>query len=223
MTSHQGKHPHRTTRWLIAAVALCFVGAMATNAAAQVTTTPIFQVQEDWQLVVNAPDSALDAPQITTVISPDNMVTAYCAFDINFHSQPSYSAGGLQMHIWDPATPIIYSNLQHSGNLVNSGETITWTTQMSLDQSGNLSFHVLNGQSVTWGKFGGTGYSTVTYSGTTLANLNGYDPSVTLNNSGVGFASNLVTNLTLLAARAYDVNGNLVWSETTPQNVHPQN
>jgi hypothetical protein len=46
---------------------------------------------------------------------------------------------------------------------------------------------------------------------------------VSLDNSGVPYASNRVTSLTLKAVRWYSASGVLLQQNTTPQAVHPQN
>ena len=181
----------------------------------------VVYVEEDWQLIVNQPDVGLNGPQVTCVIAPSTADQGYCAFDLNYHSQPVYAAGGLQMHVWNPYTPIVTSNFAVSGLMQTVGEVVTWTTTMSVS-GGSLTFQVVNGQSSTWGAFGGTDDTTITVS-STASNLNQYDPNVSLDNSGVSFASNLVTSLTLTGVRFYDGHGNLVQQITTPQVVHPQN
>lgn len=205
--------------WLLAPAAAGVI-ALASAVQAQAPSPDVFRVEEDWELVVLTPDANLNGPQVTCVISPLTTNDAYCAFDLNYHTQPDYSAGGLQMHIWDPDDPLLYCNFQVSGMMQTSGETVTWTQNMWLN-SGVLSFQVTNGQSHTWGKFGGTGNVLLSVN-SALANLNGYDPNVSLTNSGVSFASNLVSSLTLVAVRWYDANGNLIQQDTTPQVVHPQ-
>ncbi len=181
----------------------------------------VARVEEDWQLVVNQPDVGLNGPQVTCVIAPSSADSGYCAFDINYCTQPSYSAGGLQMHVWNPYTPIVTSNFPVTGVMQTTNETVTWTTSMTL-VDGVLTFQVTNGQSATWGNFGGTDDTTLAVS-TAASNLNGYDPNVSLDNSGVSFASNLVTSLTLTAVRFYAADGSLITQITTPQVVHPQN
>ncbi|HVX13174.1 MAG TPA: hypothetical protein VHC22_18460 [Pirellulales bacterium] len=181
----------------------------------------VARIEEDWQLVVNQPDADLDGPQVTCVIAPLTADQGYCAFDINYCTQPSYSAGGLQIHVWNPYTPIVTSNFPATGVMQTANETVTWTTRMSLAE-GVLTFQVVNGQSTTWGNFGGTDDETLSVN-TAANNLNGYDPNVSLDNSGVSFASNLVTSLTLTAVRYYAADGTLINQITTPQVVHPQN
>ena len=195
--------------------------------SAQTAGPDVYRVEEDWQLVVNNPDVDENGPQVTCTISPIDMGTAYCAFDVNYQTQPSYVAGGLQIHTWDPLDPIEYSDSQHTGIMSTSGETVTWTMRMTFhSDTSTISFRVRNGQSQTWGDFGtwGTDWGHLYLSiNTSLPNLNGYSPDVSLNNSGVSFASNLVDSLTLMAVRYYDQNGNLIQQITTPQTVHPQN
>ena len=89
-----------------------------------------------------------------------------------------------------------------------------------------ITYQVINGNSQTWGNFGGNkgedgGQLTLTMT-TGLPNLNQYSSEVSLDNSGVSYASNLTT-LTLVAVRWYDSQGNLLRQVTTPQAVHPQN
>jgi hypothetical protein len=209
-------------RWHAVGLAVIATAAFTAGLGAQSPSPDVYRVEEDWELVVGEPDLDSNGPQITCAISPADMQTAYCAFDINYHTQPEYSAGGLQLHTWDPTDPVEIANSSHTGMLQNSGETVTWTQTMTWDEN-TITFRVRNGQSQTWGKFGGWSSLLVLNLPTSLANLNSYDANVSLDNSGVSFASNLVNSLTLTAVRWYDVNGNLIQQVTTPQVVHPQN
>lgn len=205
--------------WLLSPAAGCLL-ALAGAVNAQAPSPDVFRVEEDWSLVLLTPDTNLNGPQVTCVISPLTIDDAYCAFDLNYHTQPDYSAGGLQMHVWDPTNAMLYCDFPDTGMLGTSGETITWTQSMSMSD-GVLSFQVTNGRSETWGDFGGTDDELLSVN-TSLVNLNGYDSNVSLANSGVSFATNLVRSLTLEAVRWYDVNGTLIQQNTTPQVVHPQ-
>jgi len=215
-------------RFLLVSMGLAAVAAVvvAPRLSAQVSGgTDVYRIEEDWQLVVGDPDVANNGPQVTCSISPASMDAAYCAFDINYHTQPDYFAGGLQIHTWDPLDPIEYANSVHTGIMSSSGETVTWTQTMTWN-SGTITYQVINGQSQTWGNFGGNGNGNsgrlILNTPTTFSNLNGYSSDVSLNNSGVSFASNLVGSLTLMAVRWYDINGNLIQENTTSQVVHPQ-
>jgi hypothetical protein len=208
-----------TRSWLVALKCLACM-AVANECGNTARAADVARVEEDWELVVNQPDADLNGPQLTCVISPATVGDAYCAFDINYCTQPDYSAGGLQMHAWNPFTPIVTCNFPVSGVMQTNNETVTWTQTMSL-ADGVLTFLVVDGQSTTWGTFGGTVDESVSVN-TTVSNLNAYDPNVSLVNSGVSFASNLVTSLTLTAVRWYAADGTLIQEITTPQVVHPQ-
>lgn len=210
-------------------VALAAIAAAVTDEGVQAQggATDVFRIEEDWQLVVGDPDILVNGPQVTCTISPLDMDTAYCAFDLNYRTQPDYRAGGLQIHTWDPSDPIEYANSSRTGMMSTSNETVTWTQTMTLDPTqSTITFQVINGQSQTWNTFGGQkggNYGRLILAiNTSLPNLNGYTPDVSLNNSGVSFASNLVVSQTLMAVRYYDSNGKLLSQNTTPQVVHPQ-
>jgi len=86
---------------------------------------------------------------------------------------------------------------------------------------GQLQFEIVNGNSVTWGQFGGQGYlKSVTP--TNLENFNGYRPSVSVDNSGVGYAGNRVRSLTLKAVRVYTDTGD-VFTDSAIKTVYPKN
>ena len=92
----------------------------------------------------------------------------------------------------------------------HSNETIHWVQRISL-QDGTLTFQVRDGESETWGTFGGDDLSLD--ASTSLTALNAYRPSVSLSESQVGYAENRVVSLTLTK---------LVWI-TEDGDVHEQN
>jgi hypothetical protein len=203
----------------ILGAALLVWGVGATYIDADTAGPAVARVEEDWELVVAEPDVGNNGPQVTCTISPLDMATGYAALDINYHTQPGYVPGGLQMHIWNPNDPIVTRDFPANGMLADAGETITWTQTMTLNQ-GRLTFQVVNGQSQTWGKFGSAEQATTVY--TSVSDLNGYDPQVSLANSGISFASNLVSSLKLKAVRKYDAAGKLIWQSAASQNVYPK-
>ena len=216
-------------RFLLAALVLAAITAIVVApglSALGSAVTDVYRVEEDWQLLAGDPSPADNGPQVTCAISPAGMDTAYCAFDLNYKTQPDYSPGGLQIHTWDPLDPVKFASSSDASIMATHAETVTWTQTMSWTNS-TIEYQVINGRSQTWGNFGGTGsansgalaLSMPTY----LSNLNNYSPDMSLNNSGVSFASNLVGSLTLVAVRWYDANGTLIKQVTTAQVVHPQN
>jgi hypothetical protein len=175
------------------------------------------KIEEDWKLVVSQPDPDTQAPQVTTTFSPvGNLDSVYAVFDVNLRNIPSYEAGGVQFQLWHGSTSL-FSKKQNTGTLLQvPDETLTWTQRISIDE-GQLILEVVNGKSQTWGDFGGLSFTSVTE----LTNLNTYDPAVSLTNSGVGYASNRVTSLTLTAIRAYSAAG-LIGQDTNPKVVFPR-
>jgi hypothetical protein len=207
-------------RFAVCLAAVAWIAGWQTLPA-QNPPTGVARVEEDWELIVNDPDINDNSPQITCVIAPLTVDSGYLAVDVNFHSQPEYSAGGVQIHIWSPNQPMLVADSGLTAALGTTNETITWTTKMSVAHN-NLTFEVVNGNSTTWGAFGNDGELQLSV-GALLASLDGYSPNVSLDNSGVPYASNRVTSLTLKAVRWYSASGTLLQQNTTPQLVHPQN
>jgi len=100
-----------------------------------------------------------------------------------------------------------------------SGETVRWTQVMEL-REGMLTFEVTDGTSSSWGSFGGQGYLKASVA-TPLSDLNGYDPAVSVANSGVSYGGNRVESLTLKAVRLFTATGEEL-ADTTPRVVHPK-
>jgi hypothetical protein len=197
------------------AIAACIVtGPLGKcSVAAAAGTSATVAVEEDWELVVGEPDPDTLAPQATVVISPiGNPDAVYVALDLNHHSQFEFSSGGLQLQLWSNNQPLQTANSHANGRLQKNNETISWTQRMSVE-SGNLTFAVVNGNSDTWGSFGGGGELSIAV-GTSLSDLSGYTPDVSVQNSGIGFASNRVKSLTLKKVRRIDATGNVVEDST---------
>ena len=198
--------------------ALCITLGRATVQADQ-PSNDVVRVEEDWELVIGDTDPDSCAPQVTSVMSPvADVNVAYAAFDINHHSQPSFRPGGLQLQVWNNNEPLLSDNDPEVDTLRHAGETIRWTQQMSLD-NGVLTFAIVGGTSDTWGAFGG-GERLRASVGTSLANFNGYNSSVSVANSGVGFAGNRVQSLVLKRVRKYSAAG-LISEDSSSKTVFP--
>jgi hypothetical protein len=180
----------------------------------------IVRVEEDWELVVGAPDPDSAAPQVTCVISPlCHVGSLHAAFELNQQSLPAFDAGGLQLQVWNGEVPVSYRGFPNNSVMEQPSETVRWTQAMEVD-NGTLTFEIVNGSSTTWGNFGGQGYLKVSIS-TTLTSLPAYRPSVSVNNSGVGYAANRVESLVLKRIRVHTSTGE-VFEDTTERIVHGQ-
>jgi hypothetical protein len=192
--------------------------ALLCNARAEAAGVNIDQIEEDWELVVQEPDTSTQAPQVTCVTSPRaNIDGVYAMFTLNHRTFTSFSAGGMQLQIWNGDNPITRKSASKGILLTNNDETIRWTTRIKVD-NGQLTFEIVNGSSTTWGNFGSSGTLRLSVY-TSLDDLNDYSPTVSQNNSEIGYASNRVTSLTLKRFRAF-ANNSLIGEDSTPRIVH---
>lgn len=201
------------------------LGVLASWAAGAPAATPVpegdpvvVRVEEDWELDVAMPEPANDAPQITCSISPgSNIASLHAALEINQRTLPDFRPGGLQLQAWNGEDALSHASSANTAVMAAQDEKVQWTQAMYL-QNGNLVFEVLNGNSTTWGAFGGEGSLKVS-AAATLGNLNGYDPQVSVNNSGIGFASNRVRSLILKRVR-YVTSQNNTYEDAAPRTVY---
>lgn len=175
--------------------ALCFSVVGQAFAA----DSDVVEIEEHWQLEVGGPDASRSAPQVTMIMSPDaDLVGTFFAFTVNHWTNPDFWAGGYQLQHWYSGDCVGSRNGYKTAQLHHDGETVTWVQRLSL-YDGNLKFQVTDGTSESWGTFGGWGFSIDTSTG--LTKLNGYRPGVSIDQSGIGFAGNRVSALTLQKIR----------------------
>lgn len=178
----------------------------------------ITRIEEDWELVVGVPSPNSDAPQVTCLVSPvDNVDGLHAAFLINHHDAPTFAEGGLELQVWNGDRLLASNRWPNQAVMTTTGETVRWTQSMTIGNDG-LVFEILGGDSATWGNFGGQGDLKIT-APTTLENLNGFTPVVSVENSDVGYASNRVQSLKLKSVRAY-AGDQLIGEDNTPQVIH---
>ncbi len=199
------------SRWSLAlvglaafAVLVCLPGSNLPQALADEDTSVVIRVEEDWVLVLNEPASELVAPQFHTVMSPfQHLKQGYFQVSWNYRELPAFEAGGLQIQAWQDEDGLDDVSVGEN-SLSQDAETIVWT--QSLETNGSqLAFKIVNGQSSSWGSFGGDEWSSVVSVATT--NLNNYSAAVSKANSWITFGSNRVDSLVITEVRYYDVNG----------------
>lgn len=204
-------------RWpvLLALSAVVFVWPVAAQA---LELAPVKAVEEDWELVINEPDAENAAPQVTCLMAPvDNADGVYSLMEVNHASLPDFSAGGLQLQVWSGEDWLTLRD--HADFTLNySGETVTWTRRMSLN-AGKLNFSVINGNSDSWGTFGGTGFIKLSIN-SLLPELNLYNPEISKAQSGVSFGAQRVTSLKIKRVRYYGFDGSLLHTDNTERVVH---
>lgn len=170
----------------------------------------VVSVEEHWEMKLGQPDAERSAPQTTMVQSPnDNVEGVHFIFTLNHAMVPDYQPGGMQVQLWDGGQ-LVDSSTAESGVFTHDAETVRWVQRLSL-ADGQIRFQVLNGESETWGTFGGDELSVSEPS--SFSNLNSYRPAVSLSESQVNYAENRVVSLTLKK---------LVWTTEDGQ-VHEMN
>jgi hypothetical protein len=158
--------------------------------------TDVVSVEEHWELQVGGPDIGRSAPQVGMVMSPTaDLEGDFFVMTLNHWSSPSFSPGGVQVQRWSGEDCLWATHSAQRDPLSTDEETITWVQRLSLDD-GLLIFEVVDGESETWGEFGGDGQLKSTVP-TSLSRLNSYLPANSLNGSGIGYAGNRVSSLTL--------------------------
>jgi hypothetical protein len=167
----------------------------------------IVSIEEHWELSLGQPDAASSSPQVSMVMSPTGHLDgSYFVFTLNHHSDPEWIPGGLQVQFWNGEDVVQSKVGPQEGTLHHADEVITWVQRTTV-QDGSLTFDIRSGQSDSWGAFGDAGHLRFSVS-TELANLNGYRPAISLEESGVAFAGNRVRSLVLTKLRWTDSGGN---------------
>lgn len=197
---------------MIVATAMTLIFAFASLASAE-PAQDIVRVEEDWEMVVLTPDDDSSGPQITSVISPvGHLDSLHATFELNHQSLPEFVPGGIQLQTWEGEYPLLFSKFPNPDLMNTRNEVVTWTQSMKIAE-GHLLFAISGGDSTTWGKFGGQGYLRISKA-TSLENLNGYNPAVSVENSGIPYASNRVKRLVLKRVRVTTADGNQHVDET---------
>lgn len=177
------------------------------------------EVQEDWVLVIQQTSPDETAPQIATIISPVETIEAeYGVLELNHTTQPDYSDGGIQLQRWNGTFLTDYRQPVSNNRLTTPNETISYTMVMKV-ANGNLVFNVQNGNSQTWGKFGGNGDHWLTQTTSAYVDLSRYDRKVSTDHTRVCFASNLVASFAQTQVRYYKA-GQLLKTDTVSVPVY---
>jgi hypothetical protein len=206
-------------KWAVAAVFA--VGLVCWGPLSQAIGAPLgtMKVEEDWELVVNEPNSVTVGPQVSCVISPvSHLDGTYGNLEVNYGSLPDFMEGGLQLQAWSGEEWLSVRDMAGT-TLQNDAETITWTTRMWL-QGGKLNFKIANGNGTSWGNFGDTIDNIKLSLSSSLLTLDAYDPAVSVANSGVGFGGQRVASLKIKRIRYYGILGNLLSEDTTEREVN---
>lgn len=162
----------------------------------QADDSDVLMIEEHWELQVGGPDAYRSAPQVSMVMAPTaNLGGQFFVVTVNHGSFPGFSPGGVQIQHWVGDECVGAKDSDSRYSLIYDGETVSWTQRMSMEGC-SLTFEVLNGTSESIGAFGAEGNLRKTI-WTELSRLNSYLPAISLTESGIGFAGNRVSSLTL--------------------------
>lgn len=197
---------------------LCLPARQTPPAVADGSSGTVMRVEEDYELVLNEPGSERASPQFHTVMSPYNHVlSGYAQVSWNYRELPEFAAGGLQIQAWKGENDYEGKDIGDEP-LSRDAETIAWTQVLETDDH-QLTFKIINGQSLSWGAFGGDELSIVVLP-VTVGNLNRYSSTISKSNSWISYGSNRVNLLQIKEVRRYGSSGNLVSRDTTPKVIY---
>lgn len=184
-----------TLRAILSATVLTALAATPLSEA-HAHDSDVVMIEEHWELQVGGPDQTRNAPQVSMVMSPNGHTNAdFFIVTLNHGSFPEFASGGVQVQHWHGDTCLGAKNSYSQSSLIHDGETVSWKQRMTLDGC-SLKFEVIDGDSQSFGSFGNIGVlqSVVQVD---QSRLNTYVPAISITESGIGFAGNRVSSLTL--------------------------
>jgi hypothetical protein len=174
----------------------------------------ITMILEQWEVKVADPDVDTNSPQLSTIMTPDNSHPEdFFAFELNHSTIPEFSPGGMQVQYWSGDQLSKYQYSATNELIDESPDTIIWTQRLSLN-NGQLRFQIINGDSESFGDFGGSALFTLT-TPSNLQSLNAYSYEESAKYSNVTYGTNRVEKMQLKRVRFYS-GSTLVKQMNTP-------
>lgn len=198
-------------KWFaMCASAVGCVGALAAAAAAKDPATTV-RVEEDWVLQVHEADPDTSSPQVTTQMFPNAGQTGtYALFCLNYQEIPEFHPGGLELQLWG-GEEVLDVDSHNAYELSAAEETVRWTQSLAI-QDGQLSIQIKNGESDSFGAFGGGSFKVSHPTG--LTNLDGYRVEDSVEYSGVPLGANRVVWLKIVEVRFFKSDGSVSTDST---------
>lgn len=169
-------------------------------------------------MVISEPDPAVVSPQVTFFNFPTSWEVLYFQLQMNYSADDDFSPGGFHVGALNDEVMIDEARSDLRSTLDTCYDTVRWTNVMAVFD-GQLWFAVNDGQSDSWGYFGGPDYL-VTMPAHWVSNLNSYDPQRSLANVDVGFGANRVQSIRLVDVKLVFTDGNIM---TIPIDQSPSN
>ena len=120
------------------------------------------------------------------------------------------------MQAWNGESLVLQKRFNGS-SLSTVGKTISWTQRMEADGC-RLSWRIQNGQSTTWGAFGG--YYMEIDGQTIIPTLNGYSSETSVQHALITYGVNRVIRLQITRVRLYGEDDVLVSTDNTPKVIY---
>ena len=197
----------------------CLLGLVAAPALADDDHDHIVRVEEDWVLEILSSNAEESSPQLITAMSSTNQLAdVHALFELNHRTLPEFTAGGMGLQLWSGDTNLDQRPTPKTAALGTTNESLSYTMCLEI-KDGNVEFEVRNGSSTTWGTFGGQGYLKTSAS-TTQKHLTLYSPTVSVENSRIGFAKHRVKRFGILRVRYYSHDNVLESTDETDRMVH---
>jgi hypothetical protein len=200
----------RRLAWVAMALAVPALLSVGRSPAQVVSNPPyVVRVEEDWTLVVNQTNDLVASPQVSTQMARWPGAQRFFNFHLNSVDLPAFALGGLQLQVWRGTDNLAVYTHSNASIMATPDELVTWTQYLRKDGS-TLYFGISGASSQTWGDFSGIEVASTGNS----SNLDDYDPSYSLQNSGVTFGANRVASFKLVAVRLYYSNGTVTTDST---------
>lgn len=200
-------------------VCIASVILFATDATAQKNRWGYDRIEEDWELVLATPDGQAGSPQIEFQMKPEPNSSLTGMFLINYHDTPAYTAGGVQIQMWDRDINIATADFPAS-TLSDPDEAIPFTLYMDRS-TGNLRYGVCAGHSTAWGDLSGGSEEICVEVPDNATSFPKYDTGFSLRNTEIVFGATRIKSLRLKEVRKYYTKGNSYDTDTTIYQVYP--
>lgn len=173
----------------------------------------IVRIEEDWLLDIAVTDENSTAPEIVTTFGPGDPATGlHAVFEMNHSTYPSFVKGGMQIQTWWGPSLLGARRHPNGAEMSTIVERIQFTCVTRV-QDHLLTMEITNGDSVTYGTFGGD-HSLRLRLYSELDDLNNYRPLRSVQHSRVTFGANRVNRYLRTAIRYYTAGGDIITDET---------
>jgi hypothetical protein len=185
-------------RVVLFAGGLCLLATLPCRAHGETAT--VFLVEEEWEMVLNEPEPAINSPQVAFFLYPAaDQPECYFQLQMNYAAEDGYSSGGFRVGAFYHEQPIDEERSQVSQMLCWDNDRVRWTSAMAVF-NGKLMYALKDGYGYQWGAFGGPEYL-VQMDDQDMHALDHYSPQTSLESVDIGFGANRVHSIRLKRVR----------------------